>query len=422
MSSYRRLSPKSDKIIREKRQEEKEEKRKRDEEKRREKREEIKKKSREISRQTYEYISKTPGMPNICLTKREMIDIMKNIPELSERDFVKKQCDILSTYNISSCPNLSSHKNFNKAYDHFLNLYKPKDRLKVLYTKNLIADEVDLIFTLQNLSPVGSKVYQTFVPTYINPLLRDILINQKNDSIAAINLTLNQGYAYGHRNLVQITRKQFNVYISIIDTECISDSMKTQIQEGFKSLYKMLQLEDLDITFYHEFDKYIENKSIKSLNETYGKQWSLDQFESELNRLCKEYRIQAGETGLFKQGFCVSWSLYFITNLYTKGYGIQSLYEDIFNMKNINKFIYIWHDNFYSYALSEIKKIEIKPWIIPPYVPDIDVPDYESEEEPDPKAASKPSRVLFLQNPEENPLRVLQESPKAAKAAPKPSK
>ena len=101
MSSYRRLSPKSDKIIREKRQEEKEEKRKRDEEKRREKREEIKKKSREISRQTYEYISKTPGMPNICLTKREMIDIMKNIPELSERDFVKKQCYILSTYNIS---------------------------------------------------------------------------------------------------------------------------------------------------------------------------------------------------------------------------------------------------------------------------------------------------------------------------------
>jgi hypothetical protein len=130
-----RLSPKSEKKIKEKRQKEK-----LIQERLRKKREELIKTKRKTY---YEYQAQTPGIMNICLTSREMTDVLKNIPELSEGNFKRVICDPEYKYNIESCPNFRYDDTFKKAYKHFLNKYKTKEYLKVAYSPD-ITDPIDL--------------------------------------------------------------------------------------------------------------------------------------------------------------------------------------------------------------------------------------------------------------------------------------
>jgi hypothetical protein len=297
-----RFSPKSQEKIRNRRQEIEKEKHKTIEEERRKKREQKREKTRsKIEGKLYEYQTKTIGLPNICLTRKEMTDIMRNIPEISEEDFKEKICDPISKYDINMCSKkLNSISNFSEVYPYFLNKYKPKENIKIIYTPNIeIEKEIDIVFLLKDTRLIKGKTVslkKTYDPVYINPKLKDILYNQEKDTIVAVNISTRElEKKIGHRILVEIIKRGYKVYITIINTRCMSDWRKKSIEEGFKKIYSIINLPDIDLTFYYEFDKYIGNKVLKSLNEEYGKySWTLDQYTLEINRICTKCSIQLG--------------------------------------------------------------------------------------------------------------------------------
>jgi hypothetical protein len=339
-----RLSPKSEKKIKEKRQKEKEEL---IQERLRKKREELIKTKRKTY---YEYQAQTPGIMNICLTAREMTDVLNNIPELSESNFKRVICDPDSKYNIESCPNLRNRAEFKKAYKHFLNKYKTKEYLKVAYNPD-ITEEVDLEYTFR-------LCKKTFENIYITERFLNLLKTQKNDTIIVANVNLDY-ITGGHRILLEITKNINNIYITIIDTGCNFWYRDATI-EVFKNIYyEQLKYTKATLKFIFEFNNYIANKT-KSIIRERNEKITPQNYKKIFDELCKYHRIQLGEEDFFNIGFCVSWGLYFIYQIYNKGISPQSLYEDVFNMVNRKKFIYIWHDVLYDHVLKEIEKIKVK--------------------------------------------------------------
>lgn len=341
-----RLSPKSEKKIKEKRQKEKE-KEKLIQERLRKKREELIKTKRKTY---YEYQAQTPGIMNICLTSREMTDVLKNIPELSEGNFKRVICDPEYKYNIESCPNFRYDNTFKKAYKHFLNKYKTKEYLKVAYSPD-ITEPIDLYYSFHLYN-------KTFENINITEKFLNLLKKQKNDTIIVANVNLD--YITGaHRIILEITKNINNIYITIIDTYC-SFLYRDVTIEVFKNIYyEQLKYTKATLKFSFEFDNYMGNKTESIIRER-GQENTPENYKKIFGKLCQYHGIQIEENDFFNIGFCVTWGLYFIYQMYNKGISPQTLYEDIFNMANRKKFIYIWHDVLYDHVLKEIEKIKVK--------------------------------------------------------------
>jgi hypothetical protein len=148
-------------------------------------------------------------------------------------------------------------------------------------------------------------------------------------------------------------KKGPNIYISIIDIGCYSPKQAKALEDGIYYLFnKRLNLFDLTFHFKHEYNDYVEKKALSIVKEIYGENFTLDQYQEVLTSLCTgSYQLQYPEESLFQGGFCISWGLYFIYKMYSDGISVQTLYEDIYNMVNRAKFIYIWHDLFFDRVL-----------------------------------------------------------------------
>ncbi len=293
---------------------------------------------------------------DVCFQDYEKETVEKNIEDSSKR-FIKKDCDLKKQWILSqhyhSC---NASLNLRDLYTYFV-----KKKTDIFYYIDRPIDLIDEVYDISISIDISREIFikQSYFKYELSKNLAKKLRDQVKTGVINSSIFLNCSINYkdlgksigGHHISFLVTKTDINkIKFEIIDTGCNYEN-KEKFMETILTIYKNdvgESNEDIEIFIIFSFEEFLKEKyRINSLGEEIP--------ENELEILCNK-NLQTEEKYLFGYGFCVSWGLFFMIEIFFKGKTIYDIYDMIYRMEDQEraKFIYVWYDNFYSKMRSEI--------------------------------------------------------------------
>jgi hypothetical protein len=179
------------------------------------------------------------------------------------------------------------------------------------------------------------------------------LINGKVGSSIFLNCGIEyinypKKYNWGHHLSILINKtNETRITIDRIDTGCLSNDQKRLFNGTMFKLYRDDvgdESKNIEIIINFSFEDFLKRK------------YNLEVIEYD-DELC--INLQKQEEMLFGFGFCVSWGIFFMVEIFYKGKEIYDIYDLIYSMEHDEraKFIFVWYDVFYTEMRKEITEI-----------------------------------------------------------------